>query len=84
MQPAIAPFKGSEAWSAIGIAVVVSTTGGIFSVFVLAVAAPLLARFAYEFRPPEYFALTVLGLSMQASISEGGAIKNLIRGFFGE
>lgn len=72
-----------EAGRALGIAVVASTIGGIFSVLVLAVAAPLLARVAYEFRPPEYFALTVFGLSMLASISEGGAIKNLIGGLFG-
>lgn len=72
-----------EAGRALGIAVVASTIGGVFSVIVLAVAAPLLARVAYEFRPPEYFALTVFGLSMLASISAGGAIKNLIGGLFG-
>ncbi|MBX2826309.1 MAG: tripartite tricarboxylate transporter permease [Gammaproteobacteria bacterium] len=72
-----------EAGRALGIAVVSSTVGGIFSVIVLCIAAPLLARVAYEFRPPEYFALTLFGLSMLASISAGGAIKNLIGGVFG-
>ena len=72
-----------EAGRALGIAVVASTVGGVFSIIVLAIAAPMLARVAYEFRPPEYFALTVFGLSMLASISEGGAIKNLIGGLFG-
>lgn len=72
-----------EAGRALGIAVVSSTMGGIFSVIVLCIAAPLLARIAYQFRPPEYFALTVFGLSMLASISAGGAIKNLIGGVFG-
>ncbi len=72
-----------EAGRALGIAVVASTIGGVFSVIVLAIAAPLLARVAYEFRPPEYFALTVFGLSMLASISEGGAVKNLMGGLFG-
>ena len=43
----------------------------------------MLARVAYEFRPPEYFALTIFGLSMLASISAGGAVKNLIGGIFG-
>ncbi len=60
-----------------------STIGGIFSVVVLAIAAPLLARVAYEFRPPEYFALTIFGLAMLASISQGGAIRNLMGGVFG-
>lgn len=72
-----------EAGRALGIAVVSSTVGGVFSVIVLCVAAPLLALVAYEFRPPEYFALTIFGLSMLASISAGGAVKNLIGGVFG-
>ncbi|MEM7260249.1 MAG: tripartite tricarboxylate transporter permease, partial [Pseudomonadota bacterium] len=72
-----------EAGRALGIAVVSSTVGGIFSIIVLCIAAPLLARVAYEFRPPEYFALTLFGLSMLASISSGGAVKNLIGGIFG-
>ncbi len=72
-----------EAGRALGIAVVSSTIGGIFSVIVLCIAAPMLAQVAYEFRPPEYFALTVFGLSMLASISAGGAVKNLIGGIFG-
>lgn len=72
-----------EAGRALGIAVVSSTIGGIFSVIVLCIAAPMLARVAYEFRPPEYFALTIFGLSMLATISSGGAIRNLIGGVFG-
>ena len=72
-----------EAGRALGVAVVSSTVGGVFSVIVLCVAAPLLARVAYQFRPPEYFALTLFGLSMLASISAGGAVKNLIGGVFG-
>ena len=72
-----------EAGRALGIAVVSSTIGGIFSVLVLCLAAPMLARVAYEFRPPEYFALTIFGLSMLASIGSGGAVRNLIGGVFG-
>ena len=72
-----------EAGRALGVAVMSSTFGGVLSVIVLCFAAPLLARVAYEFRPPEYFALTIFGLSMLASISAGGAVKNLIGGVFG-
>jgi putative tricarboxylic transport membrane protein len=72
-----------EAGRALGIAVVSSAIGGVFSVIVLCIAAPMLARIAYAFRPPEYFALTLFGLSMLASISAGGAIRNLIGGVFG-
>ena len=64
-----------EAGRALGVAVVSSTVGGIFSVIVLCIAAPMLARVAYHFRPPEYFALTLFGLSMLASISSGEQSK---------
>ena len=72
-----------EAGRALGMATVSSTIGGIFSVIVLLVAAPMLARMAYSFGPPEYFALALFGLSMLASITKGSAVKNLIGGTFG-
>lgn len=72
-----------EAGRALGMAVVSSTFGGVFSIVVLMLAAPLLARAAYNFAPPEYFALTVFGLSMLATIGGGSPIKNLIAGAFG-
>ncbi len=68
---------------ALGIATISSAIGGIFSVLVLITAAPLLARIAYDFGPPEYFALALFGLSMLASISGEAPIKNLIGGAFG-
>ncbi len=72
-----------EAGRALGMATVSSTIGGIFSVLVLIVAAPLLARIAYKFGAPEYFALALFGLSMLASISGKSSVKNLIGGAFG-
>ncbi len=72
-----------EAGRALGMATVASTIGGIFSVIVMAAAAPMLARMAYQFGPPEYFALALFGLSMLASISKGSATRNLIGGAFG-
>lgn len=75
--------RKGEAGRALGMATVASTIGGMFSVIVLAFTAPALARLAYQFGPPEYFALALFGLSMLASISAGGAVKNLIAGAFG-
>lgn len=72
-----------KAGLALGMAAVSSVIGGLFSVVVLIVAAPLLARVAYDFGPPEYFALSLFGLSMLASISGASAVKNLIGGAFG-
>lgn len=72
-----------EAGRALGMSAFASTLGGIFSVFVLIVAAPLLSRVAYNFGPPEYFALAIFGLSMVAAIGGDFAVKNLISGAFG-
>ena len=72
-----------EAGRALGISAVASAIGGIFSVVVLIFAAPLLARLAYSFGPPEYFALAVFGLSMVAMTGGDSMVKNLIAGCFG-
>lgn len=75
--------QNGEAGRALGIATIASVVGGIISVLVLVVGAPLLARLAYSFGPPEYFALAIFGLSMLASISGDAPLKNLIGGCLG-
>src|SRR5918992_2272062 len=72
-----------EAGRALGMSTVASAIGGIFSVVVLIVAAPLLARAAYNFGPPEYFALACFGLSMLAAVGSDAGIRNLIVGVLG-
>lgn len=72
-----------EAGRALGMATVSSTIGGVISVLCLMAAAPLMARAAYNFAPPEYFALTVFGLSMLATIGDGSPIKNIVAGALG-
>lgn len=72
-----------QAGRALGMAVWGSFIGGTFSVFALLLAAPALARLAYDFGAPEYFALALFGMSMLASISGESAVKNLIGGAFG-
>jgi putative tricarboxylic transport membrane protein len=75
--------KRGEAGRALGMSTIASAIGGIFSVFVLIVAAPFLARWAYNFGPPEYFALACFGLSMLAAVGSDAGIRNLIVGVFG-
>ncbi len=75
--------KRGEAGRALGLAAVCSVLGGIFSLIVFLLATPLLAQVALQFRPPEYFALTVFALSMLASISGRSSLRNLIAGAFG-
>lgn len=72
-----------EAGRALGMATVSSTIGGAISVLCLMAAAPAMARAAYNFAPPEYFALTIFGLSMLATIGAGSPAKNLMSGAFG-
>ena len=75
--------KRGEAGRALGLAAVSSVIGGVFSLLVFLVSAPLLAKIALKFRPQEYFALAVFALSMLASISGKSSIRNLIAGGVG-
>ena len=75
--------KRGEAGRALGLAAISSVMGGVFSLLIFLVAAPALAQLALQFRPPEYFALTVFALSMLASISGKSSLRNLIAGAAG-
>lgn len=75
--------KRGEPGRALGLATVSSVAGGVFSLIIFLMAAPFLAKVALEFRPPEYFALSVFALSMLASISGKSSLRNLISGAIG-
>ena len=60
-----------------------SALGGLFSVIVLILLAPVLASIAIRFGPPEYFALAVFGLSMISSLGSKSVVKNLLGGTIG-
>ncbi|GAA0719201.1 tripartite tricarboxylate transporter permease [Clostridium malenominatum] len=68
---------------ALGINTIYSVIGGLFSTFVLIVAAFPIAKFALKFGPPEYFALAIFGLSMMISVSGKEIVKGLIIGLLG-
>jgi len=72
-----------QAGKALGMACVSSGIGGLFSVVVLILLAPVLAEIAIQFGPPEYFALAVFGLSMISSLGSQSVIKNLLGGTVG-
>ena len=75
--------RKGEAGRALGLATVASGIGGAISLVVFIVATPLLAKVALEFKPPEYFALSLFALSMLAGISGKSSLRNLIAGAFG-
>ncbi|MBN1827969.1 MAG: tripartite tricarboxylate transporter permease [Deltaproteobacteria bacterium] len=69
---------------ALKVSVVSSYIGGTFSTIVLLCVAPILARFALRFGPPEYFLLAILGLVGIVSLAdEGELVKALMSGFLG-
>jgi putative tricarboxylic transport membrane protein len=75
--------KKGYAAQALGYAVVCSCLGGLFSVVVLNLVAPQLAKVALTFSQPEYFALAVTALTLIASLGARGMKKAAISGAFG-
>ncbi|MBB6218571.1 putative tricarboxylic transport membrane protein [Anaerosolibacter carboniphilus] len=72
-----------KAGKALGMATIASYIGGTLSVIILIVLAPVLAKVALRFGPPEYFALAVFGLSIITSLAGDSLIKGIIAGVFG-
>lgn len=75
--------RRGEAGQALSISVVASAVGGMLGVVMLGLFAPVLAEFALDFGPAEYFMLSVFALTIIASISEGMLVKGLISGLLG-
>ena len=72
-----------QAGKALGMACISSAIGGLFSVLVLIMLAPILAEIAIKFGPPEYFTLSIFGLSMISSLGSKSVAKNLLGGTIG-
>lgn len=70
-------LKG-RAGPALGISAIGSFIAGTIGVIGLTFVAPPLAEFAIRFGPPEYFALTLLGLMMATLLSGTSILKGLI------
>ena len=70
-------LKG-RAGPALGVAAIGSFIAGTIGIIGLTFVAPPLAEFALKFGPPEYFALTLLGLLMATLLGGSSIIKGLI------
>jgi putative tricarboxylic transport membrane protein len=75
--------KQGRAGSALAIAAVGSFVSGTIAVAGLFVMSPLVADFALQFGPPEFFSLMVLGLTIVIFISFGSVLKAVMAGLFG-
>jgi putative tricarboxylic transport membrane protein len=68
---------------ALGISAIASFVAGTMGVIGLTFFAPVLARTALAFGPPEYFALTFLGVSLVISLSGRDLAKGLLSALVG-
>lgn len=75
-------LKGHAA-KAITVACVASFCGGLLSCISLYFFSPALAELAMQFKSPEYFWLSLFGLTVIAGVASKSLIKGLISGFLG-
>jgi putative tricarboxylic transport membrane protein len=75
--------KQGRAGPALTISAIGSFVAGTFSVIILMVAAPPLARFALKFGPPEYFAIMLLGLCCVAGLVGEAKLKGYAMALLG-
>lgn len=72
-----------EAGKALGVGIVFSFLGGLFSLLILILISPLLADIALKFGPYEYFSIGIFSLTMISSLSSGSLLKGLISALLG-
>ena len=74
--------KGQAA-KALGIGVVFSFLGTIFSTVLLMFLAPQIAKVAINFGPYEFFSIAIFSLTMIATLSSGNMVKGIAAGVLG-
>src|SRR3990172_2839630 len=72
-----------RAGTALGIAAIGSFVGGVFSSLALTAIALPLARLALPFRPPEFFALMLVGLCLVTGLAGRSLLAALLMTVFG-
>ena len=78
--PMMQAGRGGEALT---LSLIGSVIGGLFSAVCLVLIAPVLATFAMEFGPSEYFALGVFGIMVVGKVSGKNAFKGFMMGALG-
>lgn len=75
--------KRGEAGRALGAVLMSSLVGAIFGSVALACAIPIIRPLVLSFKSPEFFMLSVLGITFVASLSGDNMLKGLISGCIG-
>jgi len=70
--------KRGRAGAALAVSAVGSFVAGTLGIVALMFFAPLLAELALEFGPPEYFALTLVGLILLSRLGGGSVFKSFL------
>jgi len=72
-----------RSFEALNVALYASVLGGLISAIALIFFAPILAKTALRFGPPERFALTFFGLTIISRVSGKSLMKGLVSALFG-
>lgn len=75
--------KKGKAAKALSVACFASFCGGLLSCISLYFFSPFLAKLAMEFKSPEYFWLSIFGLTIIAGVSSKSLLKGFISGILG-
>jgi putative tricarboxylic transport membrane protein len=75
--------KKGRAGPALGMAALASFIAGTFAIIMLTLIAPPLASYAVSFGPPEYFALTFMGLTLVSALGGDAPLKAYISAVLG-
>ena len=70
--------KQGKSYRAMGVAVLFSFIGGIFSAIILSTLAPLIGQVALRFSPYEYTTVILLALTTVSALAEGSMVKGLL------
>jgi len=75
--------KNGEAGRALGAAIMSSLFGAVFGAVVLALTIPVVRPLVLTFGSPEFFMLSLLGITFVAALSGEALLKGLLAGTFG-
>ncbi|WP_394328115.1 tripartite tricarboxylate transporter permease [Halostagnicola kamekurae] len=75
--------RKGEAVTALAMSAVSSTIGGFITIIILVLISPFLVRMVLLFGSPEYFLISLLGISMIAIVARGSLAKGIVSGMFG-
>ena len=75
--------KNGQAAKALGVGVVFSFLGTVFSTILLMFIAPQIARVAINFGSFEFFSIAIFSLTMIATLSSGNMVKGIMAGVIG-